>query len=373
MKRPRRIVLIGATGSIGASTLQVLRAHPSELALLAVANGSRAAELMQLARQWDIPPERAVCAQRDGEEAVCQLAALPDADIVLLASSGTQGLRTALAAIEAGKILALASKEILLLAGSLVMEAARRKGTQILPVDSEHNGLFQCLQAAPRHAEIKRILLTASGGPFRDWSQERIASATPSDALQHPNWSMGRKITIDSATLANKGLEMIEARWLFDLPPEKVEAVIHRQSIVHALLQFCDGSTLAQLSPPSMTFAIQHCLFYPERRPATLPGIDFTQPLCLGFEPPDEGRFPCLRLAREAMQIGASAPLIYNCANTVAVKAFLDGRIPFPEIPSLIEKTLELMPAQNLHSIDEILLKESQTQDLAEGLLSAKN
>jgi 1-deoxy-D-xylulose-5-phosphate reductoisomerase len=370
---PRRIVLIGATGSIGTSTLEVIKAHKEAFQLVAIANGQRAEELQKLARDFDLPPDRTVCAARDGDAAVCALGALPEADIVLLASSGTASLQAAFTAIEAGKTIALAAKEILLLAGHLLMPAARARKVSILPVDSEHNGLFQCLQSVRSLEDIRRIYLTASGGPFRDWPIERIRQASPRDALQHPNWSMGRKITVDSATLANKGLEMIEARWLFDLPPEKIGAVVHRQSIVHAFLEFQDGSTLAQLSPPSMTFAIQHCLSHPERLPAPRPGLDFSRSWQLDFEAPDPVRFPCLRLAREAMIAGGAAPLVFNCANSVAVEAFLGESLPFYGIPELIEQCLSAHDLAEPLNVDGVVECEKVATRLAMELLKRQS
>ncbi len=271
-------------------------------------------------------------------EAVRRLLA-PEADIVLVAVVGTTGLAPALAALAAGKDLALASKEILVLAGKFVMAEARRHGAKLLPVDSEHNAVFQCLEGHPQ-VGVRRIVLTASGGAFRDWPAERLARATPADALKHPNWAMGPKITVDSATLANKGLELIEAQWLFGLRPDQCTAVLHPQSIVHCLVEFADGAMLAQLSPPSMTFPIQHALLHPDRAPGVDSTLDFTKLLGLEFRPVDEGRFPMLRLARETMRAGGTAPAVYNAANEVAVAAFLDGRIPFLAIPRVVEHTL---------------------------------
>src|SRR5690606_30293815 len=275
-----------------------------------------------------------------GLTGLMELASLPEADVVLVAVVGTTGLEPALAAIAAGKDLALASKEILVLAGKFVVAAARERGVKLLPVDSEHNAVFQCLEGNPR-AGVRRIVLTASGGAFRDWPVERLAEVTPADALKHPNWAMGPKITVDSATLANKGLELIEAQWLFGLEAAQCAAVIHPQSIVHCLVEFNDGVMLAQLSPPSMTFPIQHVLLHPERARGVEPALDFTRCLNLEFRPVDEGRFPMLRLAKETMVAGGVAPALYNAANEVAVAAFLEGRIPFLAISRVVEQTLQ--------------------------------
>jgi 1-deoxy-D-xylulose-5-phosphate reductoisomerase len=276
-----------------------------------------------------------------GATGLIELAQLPPADVVLVAVVGTAGLEPALAALAAGKQLALASKEILVLAGKFVTAAARAHGSTILPVDSEHNAVFQCLEGHPG-AGVRRILLTASGGAFRDWPEERLAQVTVADALKHPNWAMGPKITVDSATLANKGLELIELQWLFGLQTAQCGAVLHPQSIVHCLVEFNDGGMLAQLSPPSMTFPIQHALLYPERARGAEPPLDLTRLVSLEFKPVDERRFPLLRLARQAMAAGGVAPAVFNAGNEVAVTAFLNGQIPFLAISRVVEQTLAL-------------------------------
>ncbi|HEX2099527.1 MAG TPA: 1-deoxy-D-xylulose-5-phosphate reductoisomerase, partial [Candidatus Synoicihabitans sp.] len=303
-----------------------------------VALFDEAAFLAARASQTFPPPLQLHC----GLDGLTALATLPEADIVLVAVVGTTGLTPAIAALRAGKHLALASKEILVLAGQFVMAEARARGVQVLPVDSEHNAVFQCVQGHPT-ATVSQIVLTASGGAFRDWPEERLVTATPADALRHPNWAMGPKITVDSATLANKGLELIEAQWLFGLRPEQCQAVIHPQSIVHCLVQFTDGSMLAQLCPPSMTFPIQHALLYPERAPGVEAPLDLTQLLALEFRPIAEQRFPMLRLAHEVMRAGGVAPAIYNAANEVAVAAFLAGNLPFLAISRVVEQTLETL------------------------------
>ena len=280
---------------------------------------------------------------------------------MLVAVVGTTGLEPALAALAAGKELALASKEILVLAGKFVMAAARSHGAALLPVDSEHNAVFQCLEGHPT-AGVRRILLTASGGAFRDWPAERLAQASPADALRHPNWSMGPKITVDSATLANKGMELIEAQWLFGLRPDQCAAVVHPQSIVHCLVEFNDGAILAQLCPPSMTFPIQHALLYPERAPGVDPALDFTKLVSLEFRPVDEVRFPMLRLAREAMEAGGIAPAVFNAANEVAVKAFLDGTIPFLAISTLVDQCLVETPNFEPADLPAVIASDAQAR-----------
>ena len=352
----KRVVLLGATGSIGDNTLRVLRTHRDRLELVAVAARASAGKLAAIAREFGV---RHAClfdeaAYREAKDSgafptgtrlmgglagLVELAQLPEADLVLVAVVGTTGLEPALAALAAGKDLALASKEILVLAGRFVLAAARASGRRILPVDSEHSAVFQCLEGHPS-AGVRRILLTASGGAFRDWPAERLAQATPADALRHPNWAMGPKITVDSASLANKGLELIEAQCLFGLRPDQCEAVLHPQSIVHCLVEFSDGAMLAQLSPPSMTFPIQHALLYPERAPGVEPALDLTRLVSLEFRPVDQVRFPMLALARQAMLAGGVAPAVYNAANEVAVQAFLAGAIPFLAISRVVDQTL---------------------------------
>ena len=355
----KRVVLLGATGSIGESALRVIGLHQDRLELVGIAARTDWQGLARIAKAFPamdvaIHDEKA-CTEAGrsgafpagtrflaGDAGLAELAALPSADVVLVAVVGNAGLAPALAAIAAGKDLAIASKEILVLAGKFVMEEVRRHKTRLLPVDSEHNAVFQCIEGHPS-AGVRRIVLTASGGAFRDWPEGKLADATPEDALKHPNWSMGPKVTVDSATLANKGLELIEAQWLFGLRPEQCTAVMHPQSIVHCLVEFNDGAMLAQLSPSSMTFPIQHALLYPERAGGVEPPIDFTRLLSLDFRPIDEGRYPMMRFARQAMAAGGVAPAVYNAANEVAVEAFLRGKIPFLAIPRIVGHTLERM------------------------------
>jgi 1-deoxy-D-xylulose-5-phosphate reductoisomerase len=372
VNRPRkRVVLLGATGSIGENTLRVIAAHPDKLELVGIAARAGWEKLAEIARVHRVThvglfeDAAAAAARASGRFApgttfhaglpgLVELAQLPAADIVLVAVVGTTGLEPALAAITAGKDLALASKEILVLAGKFVMEAARKHGVKLLPVDSEHNAVYQCITGHPQ-AGVRRIVLTASGGAFRDWPAERLAHVTPADATKHPNWSMGPKITVDSATLANKGLELIEAQWLFGLRPDQCQAVLHPQSIVHCLVEFNDGAMLAQLCPPSMTFPIQHALLHPDRAPGVEAPLDFTKLLSLEFRPVDEARFPMLRLAKQVMVAGGSAPAVYNAANEVAVAAFLAGRIAFLAIPQVVDKTLQNQPLREPADLAEVL------------------
>jgi 1-deoxy-D-xylulose-5-phosphate reductoisomerase len=348
---------LGATGSIGRSALRVIASHRSRLKLIGIAARSDWRQLAEIAREHSVPdaaiydPAAFAEAKRsgafpmgtrllEGPAGLSELAALPEANIVLVAVVGTAGLEPAMAAIAAGKDLALASKEILVLAGKFVMGAVRAAGTRILPVDSEHNAVFQCIEGHSS-AGVRRIVLTASGGAFRDWPLERLAQAGPADALKHPNWAMGPKITVDCATLANKGLELMEAQWLFGLRPDQCTAVMHPQSLVHCLVEFNDGAMLAQLSPSSMTFPIQHALLYPDRIEGVEPPIDFTRLVQLDFKPVDEDRYPMFRLAKESMNAGGIAPAVFNAANEVAVEAFLGGRIPFLAIPRIVGQALD--------------------------------
>lgn len=378
----KRVVLLGATGSIGENTLRVLAAHRDKLELVGIAARSNWEKLAAIARQFDVRhigvfDDSAFTAARanaaafppgsrllGGLAGLTELAQLPAADIVLVAVVGTTGLEPALAALGAGKDLALASKEILVLAGKFVMAEARRQRVKLLPVDSEHNAVFQCLEGHPQ-AGVRRIVLTASGGAFRDWPTDRLAHVTPADALKHPNWSMGPKITVDSATLANKGLELIEAQCLFGLRPEQCTAVLHPQSIVHCLVEFTDGAMLAQLCPPSMTFPIQHALLHPERAPGVDSALDFTRLLGLEFRPVDEARFPMLRLAKATMVAGGVAPAIYNAANEAAVAAFLDGKIPFLAIPTVVEHTLSRIKNFEPSDLSAVLAVDAESRRIA--------
>jgi len=369
----RNVVVLGSTGSIGTSTLKVAEDLPDRIRLVGLAAGGNAARLLAQARQHRPEavciqdPARAAelrqalgaqCAVLAGPEGLLQLATLPAADIVLIAIVGTAGLKPALAAIRAGKDIAVASKEILVMAGEIVMREARQHGVRVLAVDSEHSAIFQCLEGKPA-ASVRRLWLTASGGPFRDaraWPKERFADITVERALQHPSWNMGRKITIDSATLFNKGLEMIEARWLFDIGMDRLAVLVHPQSIVHSMVEFVDGSILAQLSTPDMCLPIQYALTYPERVASRRVQTDFAKIGRLTFEEPDPDRFPALLLARRAGEIGGTLPAVLNAANEVAVEAFVQRRINFPQITETVRRTLErhrVVPRPTLEQILE--------------------
>jgi 1-deoxy-D-xylulose-5-phosphate reductoisomerase len=381
----KRIVLLGATGSIGENTLRVIAAHRDKLELVGIAARANHARLAQIARDFSVPhvavfEDVAFAAAKAGGAfppgtklhgglgGLIALAGLPGADLVLVAVVGTTGLEPALAALAAGKDLALASKEILVLAGKFIMAEARKHRAKLLPVDSEHSAVFQCLEGHPQ-AGVRRIMLTASGGAFRDWPAERLAHVTPADALKHPNWAMGPKITVDCATLANKGLELIEAQWLFGLRAEQCTAVIHPQSIVHCLVEFTDGAMLAQLSPPSMTFPIQYALLHPARAPGVDAALDFTQLLGFEFRPVDELRFPCFRLARQVMAAGGIAPAVFNAANEVAVGAFLAGQIPFLAIPRVIDQTLQTVENFEPATLAAVLDADSRVRRIATAAL----
>lgn len=386
--RKKKCVLLGATGSIGGSTLRVIRQHNDRLELIGVASHSNSEELAAICNEFQIPHavifDSGIAASavesklfpkdtdiQSGEAGLVNLSTLKEADIVVVAVVGACGLKPALAAIEAGKDIALANKELLVLGGAFVIEAAKRKGVNLLPTDSEHNAIFQCIQGHPRH-HLDKLILTASGGQFRDQPAESLADVTPADATQHPNWSMGPKITVDSATMANKGLELIEAHWLFGLDPEQLEVVIHPQSIVHSFAQFIDGSILAQLSPPSMTFSIQHCLLYPERAPGVDATLDFSQSIQLDFKAPDLDRYPCLRLAYQVMRTGGTAPAIYNAANEIAVKRFLSNELMYLEIPQLIEHCLSTVDPKSVETLEELLEIDKQARQVARDFTTSK-
>ncbi len=362
MSSRRLVTVLGSTGSIGVNTLDVIARHPERFDVHALA-AFRSVEAM--AQQCQVyRPRYAVMVDADaaqdledalgtespttvlsGMQALDQVASADEVDVVMAAVVGAAGLPSALAAARAGKTLLLANKESLVMGGRLLMDAVVAGGARLLPIDSEHNAIFQCLPvdgaARPGLAGVSRVLLTASGGPFREWSMEAMATATPDQACAHPNWSMGRKISVDSASLMNKGLEFIEACWLFDLAPEQVEVVVHPQSIIHSMVQYDDGSVLAQMGNPDMRTPIAYGLGWPERLASGVAPLDLIATARLDFQPPDEERFPCLRLARESVAAGGTAMAICNAANEVAVGAFLAETIRFTDIPRLIEATLE--------------------------------
>ena len=364
----KRVVVLGATGSIGESAQKVARDIPERMQIVGLAANTNAAKLAAQANE--LRPE-AVCIVDEtklpelrkglsyeprifsGASGLCEIACLASAEMVLVAVIGTGGLRPALAAIEAGKDLAVASKEILVMAGESVMNAARSKGVHVLPVDSEHNAIFQCLNG--QTSQVRRLILTASGGPFRKSDAHTFNDITPEQALRHPTWNMGPKITIDSATLFNKGLEMIEARWLFDVDMSRVEVVIHPQSIVHSMVEFTDGSVLAQLSHSDMCFPIQYAVTWPQRVANSLPPLDFGKLRQLDFEAPRYEDFPALSLARRAGETGGTLPAVMNAANEVAVAAFLEKRISFPGIWQLVENVMNRHSSVADATLDAIL------------------
>jgi 1-deoxy-D-xylulose-5-phosphate reductoisomerase len=365
----KNVVLLGSTGSIGASTLKVAEDLPDRIRLLALAAGNNVERLTQQTLRHRpaaisiTDPAKARELQSAlgttpevfaGTEGLVKLATLPAADIVLVAIVGTAGLRPALAAIRAGKDIAVASKEILVMAGEIVMNEARRCGVRVLPVDSEHSAIFQCLDGKPADS-VRRLLLTASGGPFRQLPKEQFAGLTVEQALKHPSWVMGRKITIDSATLFNKGLEMIEARWLFDVGIERVGVVVHPQSVVHSMVEFVDGSILAQLSAPDMCLPIQYALTYPDRVASDRVQTDFTKLGSLTFEAPDEERFPSLSLARRAGQVGGTLPAVLNAANERAVEAFCQRQIGFPDISATVARVMDRHAVVAHPTLDQVL------------------
>jgi 1-deoxy-D-xylulose-5-phosphate reductoisomerase len=352
----KRISILGSTGSIGRSALAVVDAHADRLQVVGLAAGENAAGLAaQIARYRPCVAAMATDAAADrltnggalgdttlaapGRDGLVAVASHPDADIVLCASSGTEALEAVLAAIECGKTIALANKEVLVMAGGIVTEAAARRGVAILPVDSEHNAIHQCLHGRSR-AEVRRLVLTASGGPFRGRPASDLVAVSADEALKHPTWRMGRKITIDSATLMNKGLEVIEAHWLFGAAAAQIDVVIHPQSIVHSMVELTDGSIIAQLGVTDMRLPIQYAFSYPERWAASLPSLDLARAARLDFEIPDTDAFPCLRLAYRALDAERSLPVVLNAANEVAVARFLDSRLGFTEIHTVIERTM---------------------------------
>lgn len=372
MAPKKTLSILGSTGSIGVSTLEVVRQFPERFEVCALAAGRNidllleqikvyrpslvavldqhlAAQLQQRLTAESRRPE--VCF---GPEGYDRVATLPEVQMLVSAMVGAAGLLPTLAAIQAGKDLALANKETLVIAGEIVMPLAARKGIRILPVDSEHSAIFQALQGNQHHA-LKRILLTASGGPFFRRTPEELAKVTPEAALRHPNWSMGRKITIDSATLMNKGLEVIEAHWLFDVPVERIAIHIHPESIVHSMVEYVDGSVIAQMGIPDMKIPIAYALAYPERLPVQNPPLDLFRVGKLNFFPPDEEKFPCLHLAYEACRQGSTLPAVLNAANEVAVEAFLNGGIGFPEIPQVVEKVMKAHHAAASLTLESIL------------------
>jgi 1-deoxy-D-xylulose-5-phosphate reductoisomerase len=383
----KRVAILGSTGSIGQSALAVVEAHPDRLRIVALAAGENVPRLAeQLGRHQpdvvamasaagvdDLRAELERCGtsvprtMTGGAEGLVAVATHPEADVILFASSGTAGLDAVLAAIDAGKTIALANKEILVMAGAVVMERARQRGVAVLPVDSEHNAIHQCVHGRAAH-DLKRLILTASGGPFRNLTAAELQRVSPDDALRHPTWRMGPKITIDSATLMNKGLEVIEAHWLFNVGPKQIDVVVHPQSIVHSMVELVDGSIIAQLGVTDMRLPIQYAFSYPERWAAPLPPLDLARAGRLEFETPDTTRFPCLSLAFRALEGDPGLPIVLNAANEVAVVEFLQCRLPFTGIPAVIEQAMseyERGGARTIAGLDDVRAIDRWTRETA--------
>lgn len=370
MNTRKKVILLGATGSIGTSTLKLARELPELIDIVGIAAANSDSELAKVATEFNVPhvaiynEDKVPSLKKSlptktkiysGKQGLIDIATLPEADMVLVAIVGTAGLLPTLAAIEAGRDIALASKEILVMGGEIVMTKARENNVKILPVDSEHNAIFQCLEKDRPISEVKKLILTASGGPFRKTPASRFSSIRPSDALAHPTWNMGKKISIDSATLFNKGLEMIEAKWLFDLPMEKIDTVVHPQSIIHSMVEYVDGSIIAQMSQTDMCFPIQYAITYPVRLQGSLPSLDLVKLAQLNFEQPRKDDFPALEIAIQAGILGGTAPAIMNAANEVAVEAFILGKISFPQIWQMVKKTLEHSEKLTSISINDLI------------------
>jgi 1-deoxy-D-xylulose-5-phosphate reductoisomerase len=381
----QRITILGATGSIGASTLDVLARHPEKYSVYALSAHSRVEELAAQCRQFR--PARAVVGAAGaarrlqdllaglpidvgyGEQALCEIASSPDTDTVMAAIVGAAGLAPTLAAARAGKKVLLANKEALVMSGQLFMDAVREHKATLLPIDSEHNAIFQSLPQSyarsPRAAGVARILLTASGGPFLHRAVETLEEVTPEEACKHPNWVMGRKISVDSATMMNKGLEVIEAHWLFGAPADDIEVVIHPQSVIHSMVSYVDGSVLAQLGNPDMRTPIAHALAFPERIESGVAPLDLTRMAALQFHQPDLERFPCLALAYEALRQGGTAPALLNAANEVAVQAFLDRRIGFRDIDRVLRRVMDENGHGAAHSIEAVMEQDTRARAAA--------
>jgi len=382
----KKITILGATGSIGINTLDVIKRNSDEFEVVALTGHRQVDRLAALCLEWS--PRYAVVADADaaaqleqglkntavqvlsGTEGLIQVASLPEVDIVMAAIVGAAGLLPTLAAAQAGKRVLLANKEALVMSGQLFMDAVRDNGAELLPIDSEHNAVFQCMPprfqipSVPPQG-ISRILLTASGGPFRNYPIEQLHDVTPDQACAHPNWNMGRKISVDSATMMNKGLEVIEACWLFSAPANQVEVVLHPQSVIHSLVEYVDGSVLAQLGNPDMRTPIAYALAWPERIDSGVPRLNLIDIARLDFEAVDFGRFPCLKLAYEAMLAGGTASTILNAANEVAVEAFLQERLRFSAIPKIIETTLSKLTGRVANSLEVIIEDDARARELA--------
>ena len=386
------VTLLGATGSIGVSTLDVIRRHPQRFTVFALTANTDVNRLFEQCQEFK--PRFAVmademaanqlreriqranidCEVLAGSEGLVQVAKAPGVDSVMAAIVGAAGLLPSLAAAQAGKRVLLANKEALVMSGHLFMQAVRDNQAQLLPIDSEHNAIFQSMppgyETGTKPASVRRILLTASGGPFRDAEPETLARVTPEQAVAHPNWSMGRKISVDSATMMNKGLELIEACWLFDVAPDDIEVVIHRQSVIHSMVDYTDGSVLAQMGNPDMRTPIAHAMAWPERIESGVEPLNMFNVGRLDFEAPDVNRFPCLRLAFEAARAGGTASTVLNAANEIAVEAFLDERLGFMKIAEVIEATMDAIEFKDADSLETILQIDAQARNVARDLIA---
>lgn len=382
----KKLSILGATGSIGENTLAVVRANPDRLKVVGVAGKKNYEKLAKIAREFgakyaaiydgdafDAAEKSGLFAPSvkllRGAEGLEEIATLAEIDTVVAAVVGTTALKPTIAAIKAGKDIALANKELLVMAGKFVMAEAKRANVQMLPLDSEHNAIFQCL-VGERKDDIAKLLITASGGMFKDYTLEQMRQIKPEQALKHPNWSMGPKVTIDSSTLANKGLEVIEAKWLFDVSPRQIQVVVQRQSIVHSMVQFIDGSIKAHFSPPSMTFAISHSLLFGKRGLPAVETIDFAKPLSLDFAPPDTARFPCLKHAFDALRAGGTATTCFNAANEVAVANFVKGRLPWLEIASVVGECLANVNHRDPQSLGDVLDADAEARRAAAAIIA---
>lgn len=381
----KNLVILGSTGSIGASTLDIVSKFPQDFRVVGLTAGSNALALEEQIRIFkpEVVALSSPSAARElqsrigpnppvqilaGEDGLCAVAGLPQGDLVISAIVGGAGLKPTLAAIAAGKDVALANKEPMVMAGELMQQKAHQHGVQIFPIDSEHSAVFQSMEGH-RKVDIRRVVLTASGGPFWDWEYRSLAGVTPEQALQHPNWKMGAKITTDSATLMNKGLEVIEARWLFDIPSSQIDVVIHRESIIHSMVEYCDGSVIAQMGHPDMRTPISYAMKYPERVPLHPPLLDLGKIGKLTFYPPDTEKFPCLQLAYDALEGGNGLPATLNAANEIAVQAFLDNQIGFLDIPKIIQETMQAYTPAPLTTIEAVLEVDKWARETAGQLL----
>lgn len=379
--RPQRVCVLGATGSVGVNTLDVIGRHPDRFELVAISGHRNIERLAEQTRtfkpRWVVVADDAARRQLldllgsvttevlVGEAALAEIAAAPEVDVVMAAIVGSAGLTSALAAARAGKRLLLANKESLVVAGDLLMRAVAESGAQLLPIDSEHNAIFQCLPSEHRRQGVSSVLLTASGGPFLHTPAQQLVKVTPAQAVAHPNWSMGAKISVDSASLMNKGLELIEACWLFGLTPADVEVVIHPESIIHSMVRYLDGSVIAQLGTPDMRTPIAFGLGYPERIASGSEPLAFDPTLKLTFDQPDRNRFPCLRLAEEAIAAGGTLPAVLNAANEISVAAFLDERLGFTDMARINEQTMDRLGSTAVSSVEQLLEVDRQARQVA--------